>query len=281
MKAIKLVAITLLSGFLAFAVSGCDSTGTNADVGQGKVQIQMKTLSGSSSKANSFNVNSSHDSLVVEGSNGTLKIDDIRFIAEEFSLEKEEENGGDDSDSDNEEIEAGPFFVDLPLVSDTLFIGENLIPEGTYSELEMEVGDLDFEDEDSDESYPELADSIRSEFPDWPEDASMVVTGTFTDSDGNSNSFKVFAEAEIEIEKEFDSPIEVTADNINEVISINIMPESWFMKEDGTVYDLSQADWDKTNEVLEFEGEFENGIKNVDSDREQDDGDDSDNESDD
>lgn len=272
---------------LTFA--GCDMLGTSDSPGQGMVHLQFKTVNSSSPAKAASN----HDSLIVEGSNGTLVIDDIRFIVEEFELEREDDacedntaEGGDDC----EEFESKPFFVDLPLNNDTLSLANDDIRPGLYEELEFEVKDLDFDEEGEDEDEGEneeddamhqaLADSIRSIFPAWPDDASLVITGTFTPNDGEARSFKVFAEAEIEIEREFEPPLEVTDENMDQVVSVRINPSRWFEKSDGTVFDLSQYDWDENQMLLEFSAEFKDGVEEIevddDRDFDDDDGDDDD-----
>ncbi|WP_176466247.1 hypothetical protein [Aliifodinibius salipaludis] len=184
-------------------------------------------------------MSSSHDSLLIEGTNGTLQIDDIRFIVAEFELDPSE---ADDNSTELEEFESEPFFVDLPFVDEALSLANNQIQAGLYDELEFEVENLDFEDEEEgeDEEHQTLADSIRSEFADWPNEASMVIVGTFTPTDGDPQSFTVFAEAEIEIEREFNPPLEVTENNIQQVVSVRINPTTWFKQSDGSVIDLTQ-----------------------------------------
>lgn len=56
---------------------------------------------------------------------------------------------------------------------------------------------------------------------------SMIITGTFTPTDGDPQPFKVFGKAEIEIEHEFESLLEVTEDNMQKVVSVNINPGQW------------------------------------------------------
>lgn len=273
----KQLSFAILLVSLVGFVSGCDALRTNTGGGKGSVELQFKTVSGSSaSKAvSSDNVHSSHDSLLIEGTNGTLQIDDIRFIVEKFKLEPVDTDEEEDSlETKTEEFEAEPFFVDLPLTTDTLNLGDSKIKAGTYQELEFEVKDLDFEEEEDNEGNTALADSIRAEFPDWPEEASMVIVGSFTPNDGQKQPFKVFAKAEIEIEREFSPPLEVTEDNIEKVISIRINPTAWLKKDDGSVYDISRYDWEENHELLEFEAKFKDGIEEIEVDDDDDDDDD-------
>lgn len=262
----------LLLTFLGSMITSCDTTSTDTRQGDGNIKLQFKTVGSSSTKARASTntMASEHDSLVLEGSNGTLRIDDIRFIVEKFKLEA--------ADTDNESVEVEPeefeaeaFWVDLPLGEDTLSLGNSAIQAGLYEELEFEVKDLDFDDEEEEGEESEqaaLADSIRMVFPDWPDEASMVITGSFTPSDGDLQLFKVFAEAEIEIEREFEPPLEVIEDNVQQVISVQINPTQWLQQEDGSVFDLSQYDWDEHGELLEFEAKFKEGVEEIEVDEE-------------
>jgi hypothetical protein len=267
MKLTKLLSFAFLFALLVGFLTSCDPTGTNTDPGDGNVKLQFKTVSGSSSAkavSSGNTTSSSHDSLLIERTNGTLQIDDIRFIVAEFELDPSD---ADDDSTELEEFESDPFFIDLPLGKETLSLANNQIQAGFYEELEFEVEDLDFDEEEGeDEEHLALVDSIRSEFSDWPEEASMVLIGTFTPDDGDPHSFKVFAEAEIEIEREFNPPLEVTEDNIQQVVSVRINPTKWFEQSDGSVTDLSQYDWDEHQQLLEFEAEFENGVEEIEVD---------------
>lgn len=275
MKLTKLLPFTALIALLIGFLSSCDTTSTNTDPGEGNVALQFKTISGSTSSktvSSGNTISSSHDSLLIEGTNGTLQIDDIQFVVAEFELDPSE---ADEDSTELEEFESKPFFVDLPLGEDALSLANNQIQAGLYEELEFEVESLDLEDEEGEEKeYQALADSIRSEFADWPNEASMVIVGTFTPSDGDPQSFKVFVEAEIEIEREFNPPLEVTEDNIEQTVSVRINPTTWFAQSDGSVMDLTQYDWDQHQQLLEFEAEFENGVEDIEVDDNSDDDDD-------
>ena len=281
MKLTKLLSFGALIALLIGFLTSCDTTTTNTEPGDGNVKLQFKTIHGtSSSKAVSsgYTTSSSHDSLLIEGSNGTLQIDDIRLIVAEFEMDPSD---ADDDSTELEEFESDPFFVDLPLGEETLSLANSQIQAGLYEELEFEVEDLDFDEEEGEEQqHQALVDSIRSEFADWPNEASMMVAGTFTPTGGDPQGFTVFAEAEIEIEREFNPPLEVTEDNIQQVVSVRINPTRWFEQSDGSVLDLSQYDWDQHHQLLEFEAEFENGIEEIEVDDEDED-DDEDDDSDD
>lgn len=259
---------------LVFTLTGCDFASDSGS--QSRVTLQFNTTNSSSgSKAASASLQSSHDSLVVEGTNGSLQIDDIRFIVKDFELERSEgECEGIADEDDCEEVEADPFFVDLPLQSDSINLGTNTVEAGLYEELEFEVDDLEIDEEDDTEERrqkEELLAQIHQTFPDWPATASMIISGNFTSSQGDTAAFTVFAEAEVEIELEFNPPFEVTGDEVNKLVRVNINPSDWFLRADGTVFDLSQYDYESTGSLLEFEVEIENGFKSVEVDDNNDD----------
>lgn len=256
---------------IAAFMTSCDTTNTNMEPGKGNVEVQLKTSlsDGAAQKNTSANTIFANDSLIIEGINGSLEIDDIRFIVDKFKLEPEDIDAEDDStDSEIEEFEAEPFFVDLPLHEDTLSLANGAIAAGLYEEFEFEIGDLDFEEDEDEEAEenPAVTDSILSNFPNWPEDASLVVTGTFTPTGGASQPFTVFAEAEVEIEREFEPSLEVTESNMAQVVSVNINPVRWLTQSDGTVVDLSAYDWEEHQELLEFSAKFKDGVEDIEVD---------------
>jgi hypothetical protein len=224
------------------------------------------SYSASGTAATGTALKSNHDGVEIDGSNGTLSITDIRLIVSEVELD------GDDS----ADFEAGPSFLDLPLDPNEIApLAASQIPSGRYDEFEFEVEDVDADEADDDEqSLRDLRESIVEEFPDWPDDASMVVVGTFTQNDGTSTGFTTYFEAEIEIERELSPPLEVTGDGLSRSLTVRLDPTRWFRHSDGTVRDLSQFDYASTDDLVEFEAEFEDGVTDIEVD--DDDGDDDD-----
>lgn len=262
---ISYAAILLLFSIVAF--TGCDTSSENG--GQGELTLQFQTITSSTSaKVSAAESGQLNDTLRVSGSNGKLVIDDIRFIVEDFELERSEGDCEDlegAAEEDCEEFEFEPFFVDLPLEGEALELGTSPIEPGLYSELEFEVDDLELDEEEAEErqSKEELMNRVRTDFPDWPESVSMVITGTFVDSDDMESTFKAFAEAELEIELEFNPPLEVSENTVNKLLKVNINPAQWFLQADGSVVDLSQYDFDSTGNILELEVEIENGFTSI------------------
>lgn len=195
---------------------------------------------------------SSDGELRIEGTNGILSISEIRLIVAEFELEADDESCSGSGDC---EFERGPFFLKLPLTSGSVTVTTDRIPPGTFKEIEFEVERL--EDEDA-----ALLAQIRAEFADWPGRASMMVVGTFTPVGGSPVPFRTFFDAEIEVEVELADRLVVTESNQPE-ITIEVNPQRWFRRANGTVKDLSLLDFARTGILarFEFEVEIEEGFE--------------------
>ena len=248
----------ILAVFASLLVMGCDSS-PSADAEEG-LSLRMQVASEASSNV------SPNQNLLIEGSNGTLAISQISLIVAEFELELEEDTCDGEQDNDMcEEFELPPSFLNLPLDERAVIIGTDQVPPGMYEELEFEVEDLE-DDENNNQEILQLLTSIRADYPDWPEQASMLVVGDFTPTDGNPQPFTVYVEAEIEVEMEFNPPLVIEASEQSQTITIEINPENWFLRANGEVMDLSVYDFDQTDDLLEFELEMENGFSTIDFD---------------
>jgi hypothetical protein len=96
-----------------------------------------------------------------------------------------------------------------------------------------------------------LAD-IRGAFPDWPEDASMLVVGSFTPTGQDATSFRVYFDARIEVRRAFEDAPLVVEEGGDLTVTVVIDPVPWFTNRDGTVDDLTAYDYDATGEVAAF-----------------------------
>lgn len=263
----------ILGSLLALGWAGCDST-TGPDDGLPRVSIAFQTTSGAAPAVAPGDLgrlarNTLAQSLTLTGSNGALTLDEVWMIVAEFELELEDDDACDDSIEDDscEEFEAPPQFIQLPLDGGTEPTVSQPVPPGVYDELEFEVEDLELDEDDEDAGEIQaLFAAIRAQFPDWPEEASMLVTGTFTPTGGSAVTFRVFFEAEIEIEIEFDPPLDLT-DGTDATVSVVVDPAAWFARLDGTVMDLSQFE----GQVVEFESEMEDGFSELEFDDDDDD----------
>ena len=248
---------------LAVAACGGDSpSGPGGD--EGRVALRFGVVGAGASTASvpgGPRLQTSGGSLVLTGGNGTLTIDDIRLVVAEFELKGDDDvsSCGDRAgDDDCDDFNAGPMFVDLPLSADPVSVSTGDVRPGTYREVDFEVEDLDDDEENAAERQriDALWQQIRAQFADWPRDASMLVTGTFTPAGGQPRAFRVFFEAEIEIELNLNPPLVVTEGSSPRDVSILLDVPSIF-RQGANVMDLSQ----RNGQLVEFELELEDGFQ--------------------
>lgn len=189
----------------------------------------------------------------VEGTNGALQLEAMHAVMGEFELEREESGDCDDDAAECEDFEAGPLLLEIPMeegAAVTAFRSE--VPAGNYEELEFEV------EAPNEDDGAGLLGEIREDFPHWPEDASVRITGTFTTEDGEESEFLVFLDAEVEIELEFEPFLTITEDG-GESVTVTVDPSLWFRHADGSVTDLTAYHCDPPTvcPIPELEVEFE------------------------
>jgi len=209
--------------------------------------------------------------LVIAGTNGTLTIDEILIIIDEVELHRADGSCDDDGplDDDCGDFETPPRFLDLPLDGEPLAGVTTTLPAGAYKSLDFEVEDL--EDDESDPAKAAAIEAVRAQIlaivPDWPRKASTLVTGSFAPSAGGSIDFRVFLEAEIEVELDLVPTLVVSEDGeVSRDITVDVAPEIWFRRADGSVLPLHLYDYDQTNQLLEFELEMEDGFTEIEFD---------------
>lgn len=205
---------------------------------------------------------------IVAPNGDELNISKIWLIVEEFELEPVEHHCDDGLGGDEHcpKFEQRFFFIDVPLDGNFTEVTTDDIPVGSYDELEIEVDNVHVHDDDSDEDVAlirELFDVIipAAGFMDWPEDASMVVIGTFTPAGGSTGPmFETFFEAEIEIELEFPMPLDVTVDGPASEIRVMLMLDKWF-ESGGGLLNLADSKFQDLDDLVEFEVEIEDGFE--------------------
>ncbi len=265
---------------LAAAVAGCgDSTGVG-DPAEVSLSFAVSAASSAPSAVGPASASGPGTAggpagiagppLVLEGTNGTLTIDEIRLIVAEVELEGEDDACEDlePSADDCSDFEAPPRFLDLPLDGSPVQAFLGLVPPNTYFELEFEIEDLE-DDEDDSEFAAEIAalrEDILDEFPDWPDEATALVVGSFENADGEVFAFRVYVEAEIEVELDLVPPLVVGEDGETPDLTVDVRPDIWFASPDGSVMELHLYDYDATGELLEFEVEFEDGFTEIEFD---------------
>ena len=266
----KIISVALMA--LLAACDGATGPGNNG----GSVAIRFETGASSGVSANiltSDNARTAFDQLTLTGTNGTLVIQDIRFIVEELELRSstnlacsdndDDRMGGDGnsgrgrsggSDDDDCEFEGGPFIVDLPLEGNAGISTQNF-PAGRYDSFKFEIDNLDMDDDRDDgdddaterQRVTELLAEMRSVYPNFPSRASMVVKGT-----QNGQPFVVYFRSDIDIESALNPPLQVPGDNL---LTVNLDPSKWF-KSGNQVVNLLALN----GQLVEFRTEFRSGV---------------------
>ncbi len=203
--------------------------------------------------------------MVIQGSNGTLRLQDIRLIVSEVELERAVGAcvGDDDlgPDPECEDFEGGPFLVRLPLDGSPVTVGIHAVREGSYTRLEFEVENPEPDDDDAAgkrQMLQAILTQLRQTYPSFPATATMVVKGTFTPTGGTAQPFTVYFDAEIEIEMALTPPVTVPG---TQGITIMIEPAQWFRT--GTqVTNLAALN----GQTVSFEAEIEHGFGHVERD---------------
>jgi len=209
--------------------------------------------------------------LPLEGTNGTLTLDETWLVVDKVELTSVADTCGTDDDDDDDgeesasrvalhdgwgdagddndencEVALGPFFVSIPLEDEgSVEVTVDVVP-GTYEEIELKTGAPN-DNEDAD-----FLAQIREAFPDWPANASLLVVGSFRPTDGEAVPFRVYFKARIEVEQEFEDDPLVVEEGGDLTVTVVIDPTPWFTNADGTVDDLSIYDFDATGEVVDF-----------------------------
>lgn len=263
--------VTLLA---AASLGACDDgLGVN---GPGNVSVAFSTVDVSTASTTPASVpaGSPLRQVTLDGTNGTLVLDEVYMIVDEVELDTVDDDcddGSDDDGSDDDGIscadfEVGPRLVALPLDGAPVTAFEATVAPGRYDELEFEIEHLD--DDDDDRARNEaLRAEILALIPDWPDKASIYVTGTFQADGADPVAFRVFVDAEIEIEMDLSPPLEVGDDGVGDrELVVDVRPDLWFGNGQGGVIDLTAWDYDDTGRILELEIEIEDGFIEVEFD---------------
>ena len=248
--------LTALLLCLVLAVLGgaCDST--NALSGSARVDIGFTAAPLSRPVSDAASAKSSHAPLQMEGPNGTLTISKIRLIVDGVQLK----GSGNATD-----IDVDSAFVSLPLDSTTIEpVASGTVPVGTYETLTLTIENADLEDETREE---ELRTAIDESFPNWPDEASMVVTGTFSHTgEDTTQEFATYFTAETKVTKETRTALDVSGADVIRGLNVRVDPSRWFAKPDGSLWNLSEYDYARTGAVIDFEDEIEDGVASIEID---------------
>jgi len=206
--------------------------------------------------------------MVIDGLNGSLTIDEIRIIINQAELKPADGSCdlAEASGEDCPDFEAPPRFLDLPLDGEPIDAFTALIPAGTYKALDFEIEDL--EDDETDPTVAAAIDVLRadilSEFPDWPDQASVLVSGSFTPTGSDPVDFRTYLKAEIEVEMALVPNLVIDeSGRASRNLTVDVSPHMWFLLDDGSVLPLSDYDYGATQEMLEFDVEMEDGFTQI------------------
>ena len=255
---------TLLTVICAAFTAACGGTGPGTSVA---IKFGTAGSAASPSSAAMFSVaggQAVHAAGHIEGTNGALNITGIWVIVEEFELEGVETADCDDDagTDDCEDFEQKYFFIDVPLDGTTINVVSAPIPDGTYDELEFEVDDVEVDDNDPEEVaeadlIAALLVKVRSQFSNWPDKASMVITGTWTPTGGSAVDFETYFDADIEVELDLVPVLTIANGVASRDLTILLQPARWFQRADGTVWNLK----DLEGQLVDFDLEIEDGFE--------------------
>ncbi len=200
----------------------------------------------------------------IVGSNGVLDLDGIWVIVEEFELEPVEVT---DCDVEPEpascaDFEQKYFFISVPLDGTIITVVNAEIPDGSYDELEFEVDDVEVDANDPEEVadadlIEALLATVRGQFPNWPDKASMLIKGTWTPTGGPEALFETYFDADIEVEIDLVPLLTVENGAASRDLTILLQPDRWFLRADGTVWNLKELE----AELVDFDLEIEDGFE--------------------
>jgi len=254
--------VTLLVAGLA----ACDGSPTGFE-DAASLSLGFRAESGSSGSSGSavFTDGSQlRPSIEVSGDNGTLTIDSVFLVVDEFKAEAEEGDcEGDAPEEACARFEAEPFFLNLPLEvdsdgeSDTEVLAEVPVQPGTYTSFKFETK------QPQDSVLAAIRDPEGHGLENWPGEASVLVVGDF-----EGDPFRAFLQAEVKVVLPIDPPLEVTDEEDADRITVVLNPGQWFIEEDGTVEDLTRFDYDpETGEpVTKLEVKFLEGFTKIEVD---------------
>lgn len=229
----------LVLGGLVLGLAACDgSTVAGPDGAEADAPVSMAfsaasapegTASGgtaSTSKA------ASGPRTLIDPDGNQLRLDRVQMVVREIELDRatgdencSPEDRPDAEEDDCAEVESGPVLVSLPLDGDApAVVVDTTLPTGRWDEVEFEVH--------KPEPEPSTPDFLEA--TDFPLATSIRVQGRYTPAGGAAQDFTYTSDLNAEREIEFEPPLEVTAENTNNVtFSVNV--DAWFRRADSTL----------------------------------------------
>lgn len=229
-------------------------------------EVTLSFVAATSDAAPASLTSGSFGAVDAVGTNGTLSIDEIQIVVDEFKLERAEGACEVEEVEECVTFETAPYFLDLPLDAVPVDIATSPVADGSYIYLKLETKDLASSAGDDEAEMESLGEQVLAAYPDWPESASLRVAGSFDPEDGSDpRPFEVYFHAEVKVEMSFDPPLDLSAEEEVGVV-VEVDPLAWFTLEDGTVTDLSVYDFEETGEVVDFEAKMADGFSKIELD---------------
>jgi hypothetical protein len=160
--------------------------------------------------------------LRVTSDDDELLITRVQLVVREVELER----AGDDDDCDDrpgrrrdcdDDVEIGPFLIDLPLIEGVTPALALDVPQGTFEELELVLHTPD-DDDDDDRAFLRTNPGFRR--------ISAIVEGTF-----NGQAFTYVTRTRAKYELEFEPPITIGPDGDRITVDVNV--GAWFARRGG------------------------------------------------
>jgi hypothetical protein len=273
---------------LPFAAGACDGGPTTSQRDAAQVALRFAIPSGAhASRAAETRETgaATGGTLTLTGSNGTLTITDARVIVSRVELRRvagtcssttsgvHTSRGADDGGehTDCAKFRTGARLLSLPLGGGAVTLATDSVPAGTYGSVRFKVEDFDDEhgemEHETEHGTDDAVEStslqavlaeMRTAYPAFPSDASMVVQGTFTPTGGTARPFTVYFRANLHIEKQLNPAIVVPGTQ-----SVDVVVDSSLWFKPGTqVTDLSAVN----GRTVRFEAEMEHGFHHAEPD---------------
>lgn len=223
-----------VAGGLAVAASlgACSSSSGPSDVDTGVVLSLATRAAGTGAGA----LLNDGPVTIVDGEN-TLVITKVEMVVKEVELKRAEFEGqceGTSSDDECEELEFGPFLLDLPLSGGATTQFSVAVLPGSYDEFEFKVHKPSSDSENA---------AFLTAHPDF-NGVSIRVTGTWNDV-----AFTYVTDVSAEQEMDLVPPLVVVAESTTD-FTLFIDINSWFRDEGNALIDPATANKGGANESI-------------------------------
>lgn len=207
----------LITFLLLGSLVGCDSNSTSPSIGNFSLSVQ---------KAGGPSVGVKSD---------TLSIDTVKIMMKNVELFSGS-SGEEEEQEDSEEVELGPFVINLNLNGSVNTIALANVPEGTYRGVKFEIHRLNRDEAPLDS---EFIDSTCGE-----KGYSVIVKGTYFGNPFIYKSRKSFKQHVF-----FPNPIPVTNDGLINV-TLTVDPYSWFIQNGAYIDPADPNNYSLINDLI-------------------------------